>query len=84
VRAGDIAAQAEFRFDAEGRLADFRADRYRAVGSEFEMTPWSTPISEHARFHGVELPSYGSAVWDLDDGVYEYIKIRATDVRYSS
>ena len=79
-----LSAGAEFRFDDAGRLVDFHADRYRDVESGYEMTPWSTPLTEHTRFNGIELPSFGSAVWSLDDGDFEYIQIRVTDVRYSS
>jgi hypothetical protein len=81
---GGLSARAEFRFDHDGRLVDFRADRNRDVGSGFEMTPWSTPLTEHDRFDGIELPSYGSAVWILDDGDLEYIRVRVTDVRYAN
>ena len=83
VAVGDLTASAEFLFDDDGRLVDFRADRFRSVGSGFEMTPWSTPLVEHADFHGVELPSFGSAVWALDHHTFEYIRIRAVDVSYS-
>ena len=84
ISAGGLTVQGEFRFDTEGRLVDFRADRYRDVKGSFEMTPWSTPLTEHAIFDGVELPSYGTAVWDLPDGDFEYIQIRLTDVRYTT
>ena len=84
VRVGGLTVGAEFRFDDEGRLVDFRADRYRDAESGYEMTPWSTPLTEHTRFNGIELPSSGSAVWSLDDGDFEYIQIQVTDVRYPS
>lgn len=84
VSSGGLSVRGEFRFDAEGRLVDFRADRYRDVKGAFEMTPWSTPLTEHARFDGVELPSYGAALWEFEEGNFEYIRIRATDVQYSS
>lgn len=84
VRVGDLRVRAEFRFDHDGRLVDFRADRFRSVESGFEMTLWSTPLTGHARFDGIELPSRGSAVWILEDGDLEYIRIRATDIRYSN
>jgi hypothetical protein len=83
VAVDDLTATAEFHFDDDGRLADFQADRFRDVGSGFEMTPWSTPIVDHRDFHGVELPSAGSAVWNLDNGTFEYIRIRVTDIAYS-
>lgn len=82
VAVGDLTASAEFVFDDDGRLVDFRTDRFRSVGSGFEMTPWSTPLVEHRDFHGFELPSAGSAIWNLDHA-FEYIRIRVTDVSYS-
>lgn len=84
VRVGDLSVCAEFRFDDDGRLVNFLADRYRDAESGFEMTPWSTPLTEHTRFNGFELPSYGSAIWNLEDGDLEYIRIRVTDVQYSN
>lgn len=83
VAVGDLTASAEFHFDDGGRLVDFRADRFRGLGSTFEMTPWSTPLVEHRDFHGVELPSVGSAIWTLEHDDFEYIRIRVTDVSYS-
>lgn len=84
VSAGDLTVEAEFRFDADGRLVDFRTDRYRAVDTGFELTPWATPIVDHARFDGIEVPSFGSALWKLADEELEYIRIRITDVTYAS
>lgn len=83
VAVGGLTASAEFLFDDDGRLVDFRTDRFRSVGSGFEMTPWSTPLVEHRDFHGVVLPSVGSAVWTLDHDAFEYIRLRVTDVAYS-
>jgi hypothetical protein len=84
VRGGDLSVRGEFRFDDDGRLVDFLADRYREIESGFEMTTWSTPLTGHTRFGGTELPSSGSAVWSLEDGDFEYIRVRVTDVHYSS
>ncbi len=78
----DRQVHGEFRFDNEGRLVDFRADRYRTVGSDYEMTPWSTPLTRHDAFHGIELPCQGSGVWILEDSVFEYIQIELVDVHY--
>lgn len=82
VSAGGLTVEAEFCFDDEGRVVDFRADRYRSEDSGFVLTPWRTPIVTHARFDGIEVPSSGSALWELDDGDLEYIRIRVTDVTY--
>ena len=82
VQVGDLAVDAEFHFDDEGRLVNFHALRYRADGDDLTLTPWSTPISSHGSFHGVELPVGGTAAWALDEGDFHYIRIEATDVRY--
>lgn len=81
---GDQTVEAEFRFDSDGRFVDFRADRYRDIGDGFEVRPWRTPITGHTRFNGIELPARGGGVWELDDGDFEYIQIRVTDVRYET
>ena len=82
VAVGGREVHAEFRFDHDARLVDFRADRYRTVGSDYEMTLWSTPLSQYDTFGGLELPSQGSGVWILEDSVFEYIQIELLDVRY--
>lgn len=82
VTAGDLAVEAEFRFDTTGRLIDFRADRYQTIDSGFALTPWATPLTEHSRCNGIEVPSYGSAVWKNADQDLEYIRIRIADVAY--
>jgi hypothetical protein len=84
VTVGDVTAQAEFRFDAEGRFVDFRGDRHRAADSGFELTSWATPIVDHARFDGIEVPASGRALWLLDGAELEYIRIRITEIRYDA
>lgn len=81
---GNQKVEAEIRFDPEGRFVDFRADRAYNTDDGFEMRPWRTPITERASFNGIELPTRGSGVWELDDGDFEYIQIRVTDVRYEA
>ncbi len=84
VRIGGEETAGEFRFDEEGRLVDFRADRYRSVEDGFVLEPWSTPLTEHERFGGIEVPSTGSAVWSPDGDDLEYIQIRVTEIRYTA
>jgi hypothetical protein len=83
VQVGDLTAEAEFRFDGNGRLVDFRADRYRIDDGGAEMAPWATPLTAHARFDGIEVPSGGVAVWEPEGQHLEYIRIRLTDIAYS-
>ncbi|MGI9584340.1 MAG: DUF6544 family protein [Acidimicrobiia bacterium] len=84
VAVAGLEATAVFHFDEHGRLVNFTADRYRDDHGVFAMTPWSTPLSDHRRFNGVELPAAGSALWTLDDGDFEYIQIDVSSIRYSN
>ena len=82
VSAGGTSAEAEFRFDSEGRLINFRAERYRISGSGAELARWATPLTDHSRFGGIEVPSEGTALWALDNHDLEYIRIRVVGIRY--
>jgi hypothetical protein len=82
VSVGDTAVEAEFRFDDEGRLVDFRGDRHRIDGEVAALTPWRTPITGHGRFAGIEVPNRGTAVWELESGDLEYIRLQITDIQY--
>lgn len=82
VSAGGTSVEAEFRFDSEGRLIDFRADRYRIGDAGAELVRWATPLTSHRRFGGIEVPSEGTALWAVDEGDLEYIRIRVDDVRH--
>ncbi len=82
VTVGDLTVSARFVF-AGGRFVNFHADRHRDLGDgESELTPWSTPIREHANLAGLDLPASGAGVWTLPEGEFEYIQIRATRVEY--
>ena len=83
VSAGDATVEAEFRFDSKGRLVDFRGDRYRVEGDTAALSPWRTPITGHGSFAGVEVPIGGYAVWELEDGDLEYIRLQVTDIEYA-
>lgn len=77
---GGVSVSATLHFDGEGRLVDFTCPRYRSTDSGFELDPWSTPIEDYGTFDGRRLPAVGSAVWKLDTGDFEYIRIVLTKV----
>lgn len=83
VSAGAQTVNGEFRFDAEGRLVDFYADRYRTTDDGYQLTGWSTPLQDHRRCNGLEVPGGGAGVWHLEDGEFEYVQIRLTKLAYT-
>jgi hypothetical protein len=84
VTAGGLTAKGEFRFARDGCVVDFVGDRYRTVKDGYELRRWSTPITGRARFENIEVPSAGTGVWMLEDGDFEYIRLKVTDIRHEA
>ncbi len=70
-------------FDDKGRLITLNAQRYRAVGKEFEMGSWETPVIAYGEHEGLRLPVHGQAIWKLPGGDYTYIDVTITRVVYN-
>lgn len=70
-------------FDKEGRLVNFRSERYMSNGSSFSLETWETPITGYDRINDFNLPSKGSAIWKLENGDYKYIEISVTEIKYN-
>jgi hypothetical protein len=70
-------------FDAEGRLTDFVAQRYRTPGASSPDT-WSTPFTGYGEFEGLRLPARGTAIYKLPGGDLEYINVTVTELRYDT
>ena len=71
-------------FDAQGRVKDFVAQRYREVKSNYELSTWSTPVTEYGEFEGLKVPLKGKAVWRLSQGDFEYIDVTLADLEYNA
>jgi hypothetical protein len=70
-------------FDDQGRLTNFKANRYREIDGIFSLDPWSTPISAYGECAGLHLPVAGSAVWHLPEGDLSYIELEITEIVYN-
>jgi uncharacterized protein DUF6544 len=75
---------AKLSFDADGRVTNFLARRYQHTGRDFELLPWSTPLTTYGTFCGLRLPVAGQAVWHLESGDFTYIDLRVEEITYDS
>ena len=73
-------AEALFIVDADGRLVNFRAQRYNTGTRSIET--WETPVGGYRDFDGLSLPSTGSAVWKLATGDLTYIELEISSITY--
>ena len=80
---GDLWATGTLTIDPEGRLVEFRSERYAMVGDGFELRPWSAPTCAYGEFEGLRLPVRGAAVWTLPGGsMFPYIEVELTEVEF--
>jgi hypothetical protein len=75
---------AQMFFDNAGRLLNFKTMRYREIGGDFSLDPWSTPILEYGQRAGLMLPVRGQAVWNLESGDVTYADLKITEVEYNN
>ncbi len=57
--------------------------RYRETGGDFSLDPWSTPILEYGVHAGLNLPTRGQAVWNLESGDLIYADLEVIEVEYN-
>lgn len=74
----------QMHFDQKGRFRNFTTERYRAVGEEFSLDPWSTPVDRYGVLASLNLPVHGQAVWNLASGDFAYVDLEITKIEYNS
>ena len=75
-----LTAEAIFFVDADGKLTNFRAQRFNTTTRTMET--WETPVSGYRTINGLNLPTTGSAVWKLAGGDLDYIELEITSLAY--
>ncbi len=66
--------------DERGAPRDFSSeDRYVALPGGPVKARWSTPMEEFSILNGRPQVLRGSAVWQLDDGPFEYVRLNLCD-----
>lgn len=74
---------ARMHFDDAGRPTNFTALRYREMGGEFSLDPWSTPLLSYGEWAGLNIPTRGQAVWNLESGDLLYADLEITEIEYN-
>ncbi len=71
-------------FDDEGKPTNFTSMRYREIDGDFSLDAWSTPITGYGEFAGLNLPTNGQAVWNLQSGDLMYIDLEIEEIKYNT
>jgi hypothetical protein len=75
-----MSAEAMFFVDADGRLVNFRAQRFNTGSNSVET--WETPVRDYRNIHGLNLPTSGAAVWKQPNGDFTYVELKLTGLTY--
>ncbi|MDC7226932.1 MAG: hypothetical protein PQJ61_09230 [Spirochaetales bacterium] len=81
-----IAVKGVLFFNEKGQLINFVSnDRYFLnEDGTYELLSWSTPVGEYREINGLNLPGYGEALWERNDGQFCYAKFNIRDVTINS
>jgi hypothetical protein len=78
-----VTASGVFTFDEEGKMLQFKAQRYMGGGETATLEDWYIPSSEWKVFDGIQAPSKGDVIWKLKDGDFNYYQWEIIDIEYN-
>ncbi|MEO9485218.1 MAG: DUF6544 family protein [Ekhidna sp.] len=79
-----VSISASLHFNKVHQLTNFVSDdRYEMSGKEVVQYRFSTPVGKFRKFNGLNLPSYGEAIWHYPEGEYIYGKFNVQEIHYN-
>lgn len=83
---GSIKISAVLYFNEKGELVNFSSgDRYLSeTGSTYEKLTWTTPVKDYREVNGINLSTYGEAIWTMSDGSqFKYGEMYFKSIKYN-
>ncbi len=74
---------ARMYFDDAGRPLSFVAQRYMGTSGQYSLETWCTPFTSFGLRAGLNIPVWGTGVWQLSSGDLPYIDIKLTEIEYN-
>jgi hypothetical protein len=69
-------------FNENGQLINFTSDDRTAI-SDMKQYRFSTPITDYKNINGINVPTYGEAIWHYPDGEFVYGKFNLKTIQYN-
>lgn len=79
-----VSASGVYRFNAQGQLVGFEAQRYGEFDGKYSLEPWSIVMKAQKPFNGVTLPYASEVTWKLKTGDYTWLRLEITDLEYDT
>ena len=77
-----ISISAILYFNETGQLINFTSDDRTAI-SDMKQYRFSTPVSDYKNINGINVPTYGEAIWHYPDGDFVYGKFKLQTIQYN-
>ena len=77
-----ISISAILYFNETGQLTNFTSDDRTAI-SDMKQYRFSTPITDYKKINGINVPTYGEAIWHYPDGEFVYGKFNLKTIQYN-
>jgi hypothetical protein len=77
-----ISIQATLYFNEKGQLINFISNDRTAM-TDMKKHPFSTPCGSFKKINGLNLMTYGEAIYEYDDGKFTYGKFNVKEIEYN-
>ncbi len=77
-----ISISATLYFNEAGQLINFTSDDRTSI-SYMKQYRFSTPVTDYKNMNGINVPTYGEAIWHYPDGEFVYGKFSLQTIQYN-
>lgn len=77
-----ISVSAILYFNESGQLINFISDDRTAI-SDMKQYRFSTPVKDYKNINGINVPTYGEAIWHYPEGEFVYGKFSLKSIEYN-
>lgn len=81
-RIKDTEVSAVLKFNKKGELTNFISEDRYAIDI-MEKIPFSTPVKNYRNINGLNLPTYGEAIWHYPEGEFVYGRFNLVNLEYN-
>ena len=74
--------KANLIFNDKGQLINFISDDRYAI-ADMKRYRFSTPVKDYKNINGINVPTYGEAIWHYPDGEFVYGKFYMKSIKYN-
>lgn len=67
------------RFDEKGYIVRLETERYMEEG---KLESWVGKLSDYKEFHGMMIPTHIEALWELEEGDFQYADFYVESIQY--